>query len=216
MSDVQRVAQAILDKRPGVPGGESLLVAVSGIDGSGKGYVTGQLVRELRGRGVNAVGISVDGWHSLPSTRFNKDQPAEHFYRHAIRFGEMFEQLILPLKRQRSIRVETDFAEVTAHAYRRHTYAFQNVDVILLEGIYLLQRAFRKHYDWTVWLDCSFETALERALRRGQEGLPADETIRAYRTIYFPAQEIHFRLDDPRASADAVLINDPRLLPRET
>ena len=61
------------------------------------------------------------------------------------------------------------------------------------------------------WLDCTFATALERALRRGQEGLPPDETIRAYETIYFPAQRIHFARDEPRAGADLVVPNDHRL-----
>ena len=56
-----------------------------------------------------------------------------------------------------------------------------------------------------------FETALERALQRGQEGLPPEETIRAYQTTYFPAQEIHFRVDEPQAAADVVWVNDPRL-----
>lgn len=214
MNDVQRATQSILERRHAVPTSESMLVAVSGIDGSGKGYLTNHLVRELRECGVHAVGINVDGWLNLPSTRFHPDQPAEHFYHHAIRFDAMFEQLILPLQRQRSIRVEADFAEETAHAYRRHTYEYQNVDVILLEGIYLLKRAFREHFHWTIWVDCTFETALERALQRGQEGLPADETIQAYRTIYFPAQEIHFRTDDPRAHANIVVTNDPRLGPR--
>jgi uridine kinase len=210
MSDLERVAQPILARHRQTPAGASTLLAVSGIDGSGKGYVTAQLVQELQGHGVNAVAVNVDGWLNLPSRRFSADQPAEHFYHHAIRFEEMFEQLILPLKGQRSVRVEADFAEETAQEYRRHTYEFCDVDVIVLEGIYLLKRAFRGHYDWKLWVDCSFETALERALRRGQEGLPPEETIRAYRTIYFPAQEIHFRLDEPRAAADAVWVNDPR------
>ena len=65
------------------------------------------------------------------------------------------------------------------------------------EGIFLLKRAFQKYYDWKLWIDCSFETALERALQRGhRKGLPPDGTVRAYRTIYFPAEEIHFRRDD--------------------
>ena len=84
--------------------------------------------------------------------------------------------------------------------------------MIVLEGVYLLKRALRAHYDVAGWIDCTFETALERALARGQEGLPADETIAAYRTIYFPAQEIHFARDEPRAAASAVLVNDPRLV----
>lgn len=189
----------------------SFLVAVSGIDGSGKGYVTAQIVNELQSRDIQAVGINVDGWLNLPPVRFNRDRPAETFYHHAIRFEEMFERLILPLKRDRSIHVEVDYTDETAVEYRKHTYDFNEVDVIVLEGIYLLKRALRRYYDWAIWIDCSFDTALERALLRGQEGLPADETIRAYKTIYFPAQEIHYRVDDPRSAADAVLNNDPRL-----
>ncbi len=50
--------------------------------------------------------------------------------------------------------------------------------------------------------------ALERAIARGQERLPANETIRAYETIYFPAQQIHFASDNPRAAADFIIKND--------
>ena len=76
---------------------------------------------------------------------------------------------------------------------------------------YLLKRAFQDYYDLSVWIDCTFETALERAIARGQEGLPAAATITAYRTIYFPAQEIHLDRDDPQGAATARLDNDPRL-----
>src|SRR4051794_2467483 len=211
MSELKLVAEAILNKRTSVLPTESVLAAVSGIDGCGKGYVTARLVAELQRLGVHAVAINVDGWLNLPAKRFNADRPAEHFYQHAIRFEEMFKQLIVPLKRDRSIRAEMDFAEETAQAYRPHTFEFKDVDVIVLEGIYLLKRAFLHHYDWTMWVECSFETALERALQRGQEGLPPEETVRAYQTTYFPAQEIHFRVDEPQAAADLVWVNDPRL-----
>lgn len=211
MGELKLVAEAILNTRTSALPTESVLAAVSGIDGCGKGYVTARLVAELRTLGVHAVGINVDGWLNLPSKRFDAARPAEHFYHHAIRFEEMFEQLIVPLKRHRSIRVEADFAEETAQTYRRHTFDFKEVDVIVLEGIYLLKRAFLHDYDWKMWVECSFETALERALQRGQEGLPPEETVRAYQTIYFPAQEVHFRLDEPQAAADVVWVNDPRL-----
>jgi uridine kinase len=122
----------------------------------------------------------------------------------------MFAQLVLPLRDHRSLRVEVDFAEETAVAYRKHTYEFQDIEVIVLEGIYLLKRAFQTYYDLSVWIDCSFETALKRALARGQEGLPPEATVSAYRTIYFPAQELHVVRDDPRTAATAIVDNDPR------
>lgn len=207
MIDMDVAVEMVLAGRRRLPAHESLLVAVSGIDGAGKGYVSSLIGARLRQVGLNAVTIHVDGWLNLPSRRFNEARPAEHFYQHAIRFEEMFNRSILPLKRQRSVRVQAELAEETASAYRRHLYAFHDVDVIILEGIYLLKRAFRSYYDLAFWVECSFETALIRALRRGQEGLPLDETIRAYQTIYFPAQYIHFALDAPQASADAIVSN---------
>ncbi len=208
---MQLLVGKILEARGQIPGQRSLLVAVSGIDGSGKGYVTAKLVAALQARGVRVAGINIDGWLNLPAIRFNPVNPAEHFYLHAIRFDEMFAQLVLPLRDRRSLSVEVDFAEETATAYRRQRYEFAGIDVIVLEGICLLKRAFHAYYDLSVWLDCSFETALERALARGQEGLPAAETIKAYRTIYFPAQEIHFQRDDPKGAATMIVSNDPRL-----
>lgn len=209
--DVDRAVAAIVAARRAIPHARSALVAVSGIDASGKGYLTARIVQRLREQRLHAVGINVDGWLNLPHVRFGPEEPAQHFYRHAIRFDEMFEQLVLPLRAQRTHSVLADFAEETAAEYRKYFYTYYDVDVIVLEGIYLLKRAFRKFYDLSLWIECGFDTALERALRRGQEGLPGEETIQVYETIYFPAQRIHFALDDPRAAADAVIANDPRL-----
>src|SRR5439155_6858688 len=78
-----------------------------------------------------------------------------------------------------------------------------------LEGIFLFKPAYRHQFDLAVWIDCSFETALQRAIARGQEGLPAAETKKAFETIYFPAQQIHLTRDHPRETADIVFPNDP-------
>jgi uridine kinase len=78
----------------------------------------------------------------------------------------------------------------------------------LLEGIFLFKPTYRNHFDLTVWIDCSFEAALERAIKRGQEGLPPEETVRSFETIYFPAQRIHLARDNPRETADIVFTND--------
>ena len=193
--------------------GHALLVAISGIDGAGKGHVASRVAASLEARGVRVASLSVDPWLRLPHERFDPSDPARHFYERALRLDEMFETLVLPLRDRRSIRVEADAAEETATAYRRRLWEFEDVEVILLEGIYLFRAPYRRHYDLACWLDCSFETALERAVARGQEGLSPEETVRAYRSIYFPAQEIHFVRDDPRGSADAVLSNDPSRRP---
>jgi uridine kinase len=115
---------------------------------------------------------------NLPPLRYDPARPAERFYEHAIRFDEMFTRLVVPFREARACRVQSDYAGETADAYRPHVYEFGDTDVILLEGIFLLKQALRWHYDLSFWVDCTFETALERAVRRGQEGLAPAETVR--------------------------------------
>lgn len=208
LSDIQHLVEKICETRRQVSAQHSVLVAISGIDGCGKGYIAAKILDSLKVRELNAVTINGDGWLNLPEGRFNAHQPAKHFYENAFRFQEMFMQLILPLRDRRSITIEVDFVEETAIKYRKHLYDFKDVDVILLEAIYLLQSAFISYYDLAIWIDCSFDTALERALARGQEGLPEKETIEAYRTIYFPAQEIHFQRDNPQNLATVIITNN--------
>ena len=211
ISTLQTIVDEILDARSSIPSRRSLLTAISGIDAGGKGYFTERLVNALQTKGVRAVAINVDAWLNIE--RFDDSGPAEHYYHNAIRFEPMFSQLVLPLRNHRSLRVEIDYAEETSTKYQRRVYEFEDVDVIALEGIYLLKRAFQAHFDLSIWIECSFETALERALSRGQEGLPREETIRDYKTIYRPAQEIHFQRDNPQGAATLVVNNDARLGP---
>ena len=211
MLDLERTVKEILARQERIPASRALLVGISGIDGSGKGWVAARLESALRAAGETPVCINVDGWLNLPARRFDPHHPAEHFYEHALRLEEAFSRVILPLRDTRSCDLVADFAEETSTEFGRRHYRFDRVSVILFEGIFLFKRQFRRHFDLGCWVECTFETALERAMRRGQEHLPKDETVRAYETIYFPAQRIHFERDEPRSSADMLISNDLRL-----
>jgi len=206
---IDEVVDRILDRRALVPENRSLLVGISGIDGCGKGFIARQIEARLAQRVVASAVINVDGWLNLPDKRFDRNAPAQTFYESAIRFDEFFSDLVIPLRDQRSVYLVADLVEETAKQYRKHIYNFRNVAVILVEGIFLFKQAYRSLFDLAIWVDCSFPTALARALERSQEGLPPAKTIAAYGTIYFPAQEIHFKQDDPRAAADLIYDNDP-------
>jgi len=212
MADPEAIVTNILKGQRSLPGERALLVAITGIDGSGKGYATERIAAALRTTaGLHVEAIHVDGWLRLPHERFDALHSAQHFYEHAIRFDDLFARLVFPLRDQRSVRLTADRAEETAGAFSPHLYAFDGVDVILLEGIFLLKRAFQDYYDQSYWIECSFETALERAIARAQEGLSPADTVRAYRMTYFPAQRIHLQRDRPKAAATLVVNNDPRL-----
>jgi len=56
MTDINTIVTAILLKRKRTPLHRSMLVGISGIDGSGKGYLTGKIVAKLEQLGVNVAG----------------------------------------------------------------------------------------------------------------------------------------------------------------
>lgn len=206
LTDLGEVAGLIEARRNEMPMERSLLVGISGIDASGKGFAAAALAGLLEG--LNAAVINADGWLNLPRVRFDKADPARCFYENALRLEEMFEHLVWPLRENRTISFTADLAAETAAEYQKHEYAYKNIDIILLEGIFLFKASFLDRFDLKVWVDCSVETALARAISRAQEGLPPEETTEAFRTIYFPAQVIHFEKDHPRASADVIFEND--------
>jgi uridine kinase len=205
--DLNSIAQRITDLHNQLPAEQPLLAGISGIDASGKGYVTRQIA-ELLNPNLNIAVINVDGWLNLPHIRFSETDPGRHFNRNALRLDEMFDRLVLPLKRDHRIDLTYDHTDETASDYRSERIILNSIDVILLDGIFLFQPRFLAHFDLTVWIECSFETALERAVSRSQEGLTREDTVKAYETIYFPAQQVHFEVDHPQSIADITFSNE--------
>jgi len=207
LDQVAKFIDGIVAQRAETPANRAVLVGISGIDAGGKGFITAKIARRLREAGWRVATINADDWLNLPEVCLSRRTPGEHFYEHAMRFDEMFDQLIVPLKENRAVSFIADCADARGKR-RKHRYEFRKIDIILLEGIFLFRPAYRNCFDLTVWVDCSFATALKRAITRCQEGLPPAETIRAFTTIYFPAQRIHFARDNPQGAADFIIQNE--------
>ena len=175
MTRIDEVVRKILERRANVPNTRSLLVGVSGIDGCGKGFLAAQLKAHLALHGVIPATLNVDGWLNLPEKRFNQSAPATNFYEHAIRLEQFFSQLVLPLRDRRSIHLVADFVEETAVNYRQHNYDYEDVSVVLVEGIFLFKPQYRKYFDLAIWIDCSFPTALARSGSASSKGRACEE-----------------------------------------
>ncbi len=205
---MEQLVRAVRNKRKSLPPSRCVIVGISGIDASGKGYIAERLAERLREDGHTVAVIGGDGWLHLPEKRYAKTNPGEHFYLNGFRFDELFQQLIVPLRTKRTVWLKANHTEQTAQHYRQKVYDLREVDIAILECIFLFQPAYESHFDLKIWLECRFETALARALARGQEGLPPEETIREFERIYFPAQRLHIERDAPRTRADIVYPND--------
>ena len=183
------------------------VVGLSGIDGSGKSSVAASVTRQLESVGLRVALVPLDPWHSRRADRFRGPNPAEHFYHNAFRWDQLFDRLIEPLRTTRSVDLTAWVHPVEDAPSFERRYCFREVDLVLIEGIFLFHRERRDRLDRGWWIDCPFDEALARARRRNQEGLADEELVREYREIYFPAQRLHLALDQPLTWADGVLNN---------
>ncbi len=182
--------------------------AISGIDASGKGYITRRLQEELEKKRYRVANINIDPWQNPIPVRLKKENPAENFYCNVFRWNDVFEQLLMPLKKNRSICLRTKLIRTDADEYYCHTYQYENIDFLLIDAILLFQERFISFYDYCVWVECSFETGLQRALSRNVEKLDNARLIHDYEVFYYAAQRLHIEKDDPRSKADCIFEND--------
>ena len=133
---------------------------------------------------------------------------AENVYENIFRWQEFFQQLVIPLQRDKSIQLNTRLIRSDADVYYPFTYHYENLDILLIEGILLFREKYIPCYDYKIWIECSFETGLQRAIHRNVEKLDELQLIFDYNTYYYPAQRLHIDRDNPRSSADIIFNND--------
>jgi uridine kinase len=210
-NNVKKLTELILREYGSYRNQDVFTVAISGIDGSGKGFVADLLQNELEKQNLKVANINIDPWQNPIVLRLKKENPVENFYREVFRWDDFFTQLITPMKKSGSIYLETMLIRTDADEYYPHVYNFIDVNILLIEGIFLLKKALLNYYDSKIWIDCSFETGLQRAMARNVENLSKEQLIHDYNTYYYPAQQYHFQQDNPQKSSDIIYCNDELL-----
>jgi uridine kinase len=210
-NDISSLTKKLLDSFADHDKKTAFTVGISGIDASGKGYISKRLQEKVESFGYNVANINIDPWQNPIDIRLKKENAAENVYENIFRWDQFFTQLIFPLQRNKRIYLETEGIRSDADIYYPLIYDHTDLDILLIEGILLFQKKYLLYYDYKVWIDCSFETALQRAVQRNAEKLDEARLIHDYETYYHAAQRLHFERDDPQKAADLVFYNDPVL-----
>lgn len=208
---VKKLSEIVLRKYHSHNEAHVFTVAISGIDAAGKGFVSDLLQQELESQNLKIANINIDPWQNPIQVRLQKENPVENFYQHVFRWDDFFTQLITPLKNNGRIYLDAMLIRTDADEYYPHTYEMSGIDVLLVEGIFLFKQALLNYYDLKIWIDCSFETGLQRATARNIENLSEVRLVHDYNTYYYPSQRHHLQNDEPRKFCDIIYCNDELL-----
>jgi uridine kinase len=81
--------------------------------------------------------------------------------------------------------------------------------ILLFDGIFLHRPELIPHWDFTSFVDSSFENVLHRALIRDRNLFGSTgETRRRYEERYIPGQRIYLNACNPAGVADVVFVNN--------
>ena len=191
--------------------GKPFVLAVNGIDGSGKTFLCDQLEAELNQKSYDVCRLSVDNFHNPKSIRYQRENQAEAYFFDSINF-ELFKQKALipiseptgfPKKIQvKSHNLETDQEEIALQEISKDT-------IILAEGVFLFKADLLPYYDMKIFLDVAFETIIERVKRRDLKTLKTEDAIvKRYLEKYIPGQQFYFDEAGPLEIADIVIDNN--------
>ena len=182
------------------------MIAVDGVDGSGKTTFASQLACAIDGAGRPAVIVHEDDFLAPRKTRYRlgRESP-EGFFRDSYDLGALIRHVLDPLRpggdrrvRRRMFDHRTD-APIDAPVEEVPGNA-----VVIVEGMFLHRDELVDRWDWSVFLDVPFaETARRMARRDGSHPDPEHPTMRRY----VEGQRIYFAACRPRERATVVMDN---------
>ncbi|GAA4154803.1 uridine kinase [Gryllotalpicola daejeonensis] len=179
------------------------LIAVDGVDGSGKTTFAATLRGALLARTQFVQIVHLDDFHNLREVRYRlgRDSP-EGFFLDSYDYGAFVERVIRPL-RDGTRRIQPAATDLTRNEYIDPASVDVPVGgVVVVEGIFAHRDELYRLWDWSVFLDVPFETSVARmAERDGSADDPGHPSIRRY----VEGQRIYLERCDPKSRASLVL-----------
>ena len=191
-----------------------VLVAVDGVDGSGKTTFADELAGVLRasGRFDEVVRASVDGFHHPREHRHALGRTGETFWSRSFDYPALLRELVTPWRTGPGSSYRVAVHDVDAERPLDLPAAVvPERGLLLVDGIFTQRDELREHWDLTVLLDVPFEVSVSRMARR--DGT-VDDQAHPSQARYVDGQRIYFATCAPRGRADVVVDNSDLGAPR--
>jgi uridine kinase len=186
-------------------GNERSLLAIDGIDGSGKSVLAARLAAATTAVGIKTVTLGVDDFRRPVDWLLGGRAEADIYY------NDYYD---LPLLDRclagfmaGSPSAEIPVFDAAAHRLDGHrTIAFAGAALAIVEGVFVLRLPSVLAAAGLIYLRSSFATARRRIVARdtarGRDPADVDHRITAR---YFPSQERYLRAFNPMARADVLV-----------
>ena len=204
MSEMESIVAAIISVQTPHP----VRVGIDGFCASGKTTLADALATALRAAGRRPVRVSADDFQNPPEIRWQlgSDSP-EGFCRCQLNYEALRTMLLEPLGPGGNRKFRTTWFDVRRSELDvSPEFTADPTDVLLLDGLFLHAAPLDGCFDFTVFISATFETCLQRALDRNQEGVSSRaELEELYRVKYIPGFALYLSESRPTDRASLVV-----------
>ncbi len=213
MNNRRTVIEQLADRIVAVQREHPVRVAIDGVDAAGKTFLADELVEPIEARARKVMRASVDGFHNPGAIRYRlgADSP-EGYYRDSFNHRAILEHLLLPLgpggNRQYYRALFDHQEDAPTSALRREA---PSDAVLLFDGVFLLRPELAPFWDFSIFIEVDFHTAVPRAVQRDLQngaGLVEQTLTDRYMRRYVPGQQIYFQEARPQQNANVRLVNN--------
>lgn len=186
-------------------------VAIDGPDAAGKTTLAQRLIAPLQSHGRPVIRASIDGFHNPARIRYGRGKISpEGYYKDSFNYSALKESLLIPFGPSGSRRyVSAVFDYQTDSEAQTPIQVAEANAVLLFDGVFLLRSELMAYWDFSIFIDADFETALTRAEQRDAILFGSIEEVRKrYEHRYIPGQKLYYAESLPRKRADVVIDNN--------
>ena len=201
---IEKSIRSILDKKT-----KPVRVAINGIEGTGKTVFAEKLTEYLNSEKINAVHISIDGFHFNKEVRYKQGRDSAKGY-----YEDCYDEKSFGEKVLRSSQSEIPNITEAIHDLETDQYLdlepieIGHKTVLISDGAYLFKPNYRENWDLKIYLKTSFDIAMNRGIERDKKALGGyHPTKEKYEKRYHEASRIYLKENQPEKMADIIIDN---------
>jgi uridine kinase len=192
-------------------------VAIDGVDAAGKTTLADELAQPLRARDRPVIRASVDSFHNPRVLRYRRgpDSPEGYFY-DSYDYATLKTLLLDPLGPGGDLHYQTTLFDWRTDSPAPYSWHHAHpTSILLFDGIFLLRPELENCWDFRIFLQVTFDTALQRSIQRDTAPSGTPEAVRdRYERRYRPGQQLYLHACRPAEHATIVVDNNDPLHPR--
>ncbi|GMQ78399.1 MAG: uridine kinase [Anaerolineae bacterium] len=186
-------------------------VAIDGIDAAGKSTLAGELQSAFTVYDRPVIRASIDGFHNPKALRYSQGRNSpQGYFEDSFNYHALREYLLQPLGPEGNRSYCTSCFDYRAD--RKVVFKpsrASDKSILLFDGIFLLRPELADQWDYSIFVDVSFELSLARALRRDSGSAESVKSVeQLYRERYFPGQRLYLDSCHPELKANVLVRNE--------